>query len=350
MQQLNVFVVNYNGRQTVLKTIRSLYDQEGVRARIHVLDDGSTDGSPEQIKEFFPDIPVYQQPVNTGKPNLLRNNAIKMTDTAIIFITDNDILYDKKCLSELIKVMTENKNVAACVPRLMYWNDPTRIYIAGSKVHYLGTSLCGRRDQVLENISTKPEPSTGGGILLVDRKKILSLGGFDNDYMHGWGEDGEFYQRLMLAGYKSLYVPTAYGFHEDKLSTFRENRAVGQIFNRWQYIITHYSILTLLLLFPALVIYEGMQFLFMLVKRMGGIYFKSNFMALKKIPAFLEKRRRIQKLRRVSDRQVLHSGNIYLAPSLLKNNSFLTFLLKGISSFFDIYWKLVRSLVGKRII
>ncbi|MCP4117311.1 MAG: glycosyltransferase [Desulfobacteraceae bacterium] len=345
MEKIDAFIINYNGKKTVLETIRSLYDSESVRVNISVLDDCSTDDSVEMIKKAYPGVRVYEGSVNTGKPNILRNRAMAMARTSKVLLTDNDILYEPGCLKELVGGMGQGHGVAAAIPRLMYWNEPERIYLAGSRVHYLATSVGDRRDQLLEKVGGKPETSTGGGIVLLDREKALALGGFDEDYLHGWGEDGEFYQRLMLAGLKSCYVPSAVAYHEAKLNQTRPARAEGQIYNRWQYILTHYSSMTIFYILPALMLYEMIQVLFMVLKKMPRLYLKSTLMAMVNIPFFLEKRRRIQRVKKVADKDLLCSGMIYVSPFLTDNSRILGLGLKMISALFGIYWKLVGKLL-----
>lgn len=345
MGKVSVFIINYNGKNTVLKTIESIYRMEEIEPDIQVIDDCSTDSSPEIIVNAYPHIQIHKQPFNTGKPNILRNQAIKLADTPRLLITDNDVLFNNQCLKELLKVMDQDDGVAACVLRLMYWDEPKRIYSAGTRVHYLGAAIGLHRGEIIDIINHVPFLSTGGGILLLDRSKALQTGGFDEDYLHGWGEDGEFYQRLILAGYKCLYVPTAFAYHESKVHNVRRSRAAGQIYNRWQFILTHYSSRTIVFLMPAFFLYEIMQFLFLLLKRMPLLYFKANLMALRSLPMIFRKRKTIQGMKIISDKDVLFSGMIFVSPYLLKNNCLLKLLLKSISQFFDIYWKLIRPFI-----
>jgi hypothetical protein len=81
---------------------------------------------------------------------------------------------------------------------------------------------------------------------------------------------------------------------------------------------------------------------------MSLIYFRANFEAVKSLPTFYKKRKKIQKMKKVSDKAVLFSGDIFVSPSLLKNNIFLIFLLKFISFFFDMYWKLIKPLIPEK--
>ena len=195
-------------------------------------------------------------------------------------------------------------------------------------------------------MSTVPTLNSGGGILLLDRALATKIGGFDGDYMLGWGDDGEFYQRLLRFGLKCLYVPTAVAYHEDKLRNRERNyRVEAQIFNRWQFIFTHYSAITLVLLTPAFLFYEIIQCAFLSYKRMLFLYFKGSFYSFKSLPEFLAKRKKIQAIRRVSDKEVLFSGPIYVSPSLIENSKILKLLLKTINSFFDIYWKSVKPFI-----
>jgi hypothetical protein len=50
-------------------------------------------------------------------------------------------------------------------------------------------------------------------------------------------------------------------------------------------------------------------------------------------------------MRKVSDREVLFSGGIFISSSLLKNNWILNFSLDILNRFFELYWKLVRPLI-----
>lgn len=346
MQKIPVAIINYNGKRTILNTIESIYNMENVTVSIHVFDDHSTDGSPELVREKYPEIPVHIEPKNNGKPNLMRNIALRNTEGELMLFTDNDILFDKRCLAELLRVMRSDPAIAICAPRLMFWDEPERVYYADVKMHYIGAAIGDARGQIINSFGSDPIPTSGGGIMLLNRHRALEVGGFDEEYFLGFGDDGEFYQRLLRAGYKTYHVPTAFAYHEYKpFSELRHYRAIAQIYNRWSFILSHYAVSTFLLLVPAFLVYEIILFGFMLLKRLPHLYFKGNFYVLRDLPLILKKRRRIQQLRRVSDKQVLYAGKMYIAPALLKDNRMLAALSNAVSSFFIAYWKLVKPLI-----
>ncbi|MFQ5631799.1 MAG: glycosyltransferase [bacterium] len=346
MQKIPVAIINYNGKRTILNTIKSLYEMAGVEVDIHVFDDCSTDGSPDLVREKYPEVKLHIQPKNNGKLNIMRNIAIRKMEGEIMLLTDNDILFDKKCLSELLKVMESDPAISICTPRLMFWDEPERVYYSDVKMHYIGAAIGDDRGKIVKTFGKEPVPNSGGGIMLLNRVRALEVGAFDEEFFLGFGDDGEFYQRMLRAGYKTFHVPGAFAYHEDKpFSEMRSYRAIAQIYNRWSFILSHYSIATILLLIPAFVVYEIMLFGFMLMKRLPLMYFKSNFLIFKDLPLIYKKRKQIQRMRTVSDKGVLYSGSMYIAPSLLAGNAILRFFSNLLSGFFNVYWKLVKPLI-----
>lgn len=349
MTDVTAVIINYNGIDTVLDTIESVYGMDGVHPRVLVIDDGSTDGSPEAIEQTFPDVDVYREGQNTREVNRLRNKGLALAETDRVFLTDNDVVFDASCISRMLRVMDEDDRVGVCIPRLMYLTDRSRIYHQGGRVHYAGATVAPDRDKKRSagSVDTNPAIAVGGGIALFDRKKLHHIGGFDENYELAWGDDGELHQRFLLAGYKCLRVPSAVGFHEYKpLDSTRHYRARGQLHNRWRYILTHYSVRTLLLISPALVIYEITQASFYALKGLPLIYLKGSWDAMRHLPAILQKRKDIQALRSRPDKDLLHAGPLYLRSSGGVSDTLVSMAVTVMSWLFRTYWYLVRPLLS----
>lgn len=347
--QLTAVVVNYNGIATVCETIGSLLESRSVDVRIVVIDDGSTDGSPEAIRRWFPQVTVEAEPRNTREVNRLRNKGLALANSGKIFLTDNDVKFHPDCLSELLRVMEGDDRVGVCVPRLMYRDDPERVYQSGGHVHYVGATIAPGRDAKATAPWTAgpPEPATGGGIALFDGEKLRQVGGFDENYALAWGDDGELHHRLRLAGYKSLYVPSAVGFHEFKSFTrSRHYRARGQIQNRWRFLLTHYSARTLALITPALLLFELMQASFFLMKGLPHLYIQGTLAAIRALPGSLRRRGEIQALRRVPDKELLQAGPIYIRPEHGLQGRAVALAVGAIVHLLSLHWRLIRPLLA----
>lgn len=345
-EEISVVVVNYNGIATVLDTIGSVLGMEGVRPHVVVVDDGSIDGSIEEIFRRFPEVEVHREPRNTREVNRLRNLGLARARTDKVFVTDNDVIFDKRCFLEMLRAMEADELVAMCIPRLMYSDEPSTVYMAGGKVHYVGATIQPSRDAVYDE-RREPEPAVGGGIALFDRRKLARVGAFDEAYELAWGDDVELHQRLLLAGYKSLYVPTAVGYHEHKpFGKSRHYRARGQVRNRWRFIVTHYSLRTLLLATPALLCYEAVQAAFFAAKGIPLLYVCGTLDALRSLPATLRRRRDVQALRVAADRDILFAGKIYLRPEHGAGGRAVRRAVSAASVALGMYWKVIRPALG----
>lgn len=340
---IEVFIINYNGEKVILSTIQSLLNSVDVNISISVIDDFSTDNSIELVKNQYPNVPIYQMPFNQKRANVLRNKALELAKAKYVFITDNDLIFDKKCLSELYKYIEDDETIATCTPRLMYLNEPSRVYVAGTRIQFIGAAITDKRDQIYEEENDLPTVNSGSGICLVDREIAIKHGGFDVHLMQGWGSDGEFYHTLLLAGYKCIYIPSAFALHEAKLNVKeRKFRAIGQTHNRWVFILTHYNLSTILLLLPAFLIYEVLQIGFVSFNGLLPEYIKGNLLIIKNFNYVIQKRKRIQSSRKVSDFDILYSGRIFIAPSLIEKYKLLGTLINSFSYLLDLYWRLLK--------
>lgn len=345
-EPVTVAIINFNGEEIIRETISSLKAQTYPDLNILLIDDCSNDRTLEIVEKEFPYVTIVKMDINTKRPNKLRNIGIKKSANNLIFLTDNDVVFDQKCLEELIKTLRLSADTAICTPRLLYYNNRDRINIAPSLLHYIGTSISPKRDALLKEAElSSPQPTIGGGIMLVDKEKAEAIGLIDEDFLMGWGEDGEFYMRMRLAGFKTLYVPEAIGYH--RIKEWREERhyrAFGQVRNRWFILLTQYSIKTLLLIIPALVVYEIFLLLFMTLKGIPHLYFKGNIDVIKNLGMILKKRKAIQATRKVPDRELLTSGDMYISPALIKS-PILKIGMKLLNGFFNGYWRLIKKLL-----
>jgi GT2 family glycosyltransferase len=341
LDSVSAVVTNFNGARTLKETVASLKTMDPSPREIIVVDDGSTDGSPEEVERSFPDVKVIRLGRNTRRLNVVRNSGITAARHRRVLLTDNDVTFASDCLVRLDEVMAADPSVGIATPRMMYADEPDRIYADASSLHYLATSVSQFRGRSVSD-GGSPRPTVGGGICLIDREKFDRLGGFDEDYWLGWGDDGEFYHRMRMAGHKCLYVPSAVCFHEAKAwGGGRFHRAEGQVRNRWHFILTLYGFRTLVSLAPALALYEILLFLFMLAKGLAGMYVRGNAAWLREVGVILEKRRRAQEMRRVSDGDLLSSGPIYVNPELVRHPAW-RLMVRAVTAVFDSYYFLAR--------
>lgn len=343
LEPVTVAVINFNGEKMLEKTISSLKKLNYPDFRIILIDDGSTDRSLEVVRNSFPEVEIFQMGKNTKHPNMVRNRGLKKAKTLLVFLIDNDIIVHPDCLSALVKTIRSLPLNSICTPRLMYYDQPDRLYVDASKMHYVGTSISYERDKIIKNIRMEPESTAGGGTMLIDKEKVLEVGFLDEDYGMGWGEDAEIYHRMKIAGYNCLYVPQAIALHEAKeWSSLRHYRAYGQVRNRWFLLLSAYQLKTLILIIPAFIVYEIFLLLFMTLKGIPHLYFKGNIDVIRNLGRILKKRKAIQATRKIPDSELLTSGDMYISLSLI-HNPVLKIGVRILNGFFNGYWKVIKG-------
>lgn len=337
---VTVAVANYNGRDVLPDTLASLGAVRGDRTEILLVDDGSDDGSPEWVEEHHPDVRLVRMGRNTGRLNRVRNVALRAARHRHVFLMDNDIGVEPGCLATLLEVVRDDPDVLCCTPRLVYHDDPGRIYHDGGGLHYLCVSTAVPRGRRVESHPPgPPRPTVGGGIMMIDRRASREIGGFDGDYLLGWGDDGEFHVRGRLAGYRCLHVSSAVARHV--AGPRGTDRALGQVYNRYRLLLTTYSARSLVLLAPALAVFE----LALTAAALAGGFFSERMAALARVAGDLgeirSRRRRFQARRRVADREILCGGAL-MTPGGLGGSRLLAAGQRALAAAAELYWRLVR--------
>jgi GT2 family glycosyltransferase len=340
MEKVTVGIVNYNGMATLPATIAAVKALDYPSVDIIVADNNSADGSREWVQQTHPDVCCLALERNRGLPGA-RNAILNATDTPFVFIIDNDITPQPDVLTRLLDVMRTNPDAAVCHPEIVDATDPNVHRYNGGTIHYL-CALVERDGPDAGAIRPKTEPFDviSGGALLIRRAAAATVGNFDADYFFNW-EDGDFTARLTLAGYRCLNVPAAVVQHVGKPRG--ASRVYHMVRNRWYFILKLYAWRTIVLILPALLLFELSQAAFALLNGALGAYVRGNGAAIRALPTILRKRRAFQRLKRKRDRDWLHAGDLYIPPAMRKN-ALLHRLQRVYIGVLNGYWRLIRPL------
>lgn len=336
---LSIVVINYDGESVLPFSLESLKNVLYPVEKVVLIDDGSVDNSLEVARKTLPALDIVRMPRNTALPNLVRNTGLRRISSDLAFLMDNDVIVEPDCIPKLIEVWRAHADAAICSPRLVYADDRQRIYTDGQQLHYLFQTIARNRNGVASLSEQVTAGTSGGGIMLIDMAKARRIGFMDENLLFGWGDDGEFYHRMRLFGYECYHVPAAVCAHFAKERSTQ--RAYAQLFNRWYLMLESYSTRSLVLLAPALVTFELCQGLFLSLKGAARDYARALGDVLRRLPSILMRRRLAQRGRKVPDRLLFSSGDIYLSSNLV-DSPLLTIGLRVINAIFSGYWTVVR--------
>lgn len=338
-KSVSVAIINYNGRATLPTVIQSVFAQKNIRlADVRLLDNNSSDGSAEFVRSEFPAVIVTKLPANRG-PNPARNEGLRLALSDYVLIMDNDIVLAPDYAAGLLRAHELDSTAGAVTGQIRFYDRPDTVQYNGTYIHYAGEIMLNREESA--------EPLRVGcvsaGAVLLDRRKVFQVSGFDEDFFIGW-EDGDLTFRLALAGYPCYAVSKAVCFH---IRRERNQKWVRyQTRNRWWFIGKNYDARTFFLALPAILSLQLCAGLFFLFKGHFGAFCRGTLDALSSLPDIRRKRKAVQSVKKTGDAFLLRGDRIDLPGGLADSGPGR--LINAVFSLgFRIYWFLIRPLLKK---
>ncbi len=351
---MGVAVVNYNGGERVLRVMAALKRQRYPIHEVVVVDNASTDGSPERIREQHPDARLVQLVTNSG-PSFARNVGLRELGTTLVLLLDHDVYVEEDCVERLVRAYEAHRPTVVC-PRIRLIPELDVVQADGAALHYLGTLILRNAFTHVNSSPALAGPVHGciSACLLLERKQVIEAGGFDELFFF-YFEDMEFSMRLRAMGHRFWLEPEALVYHERAAGTpnlsfrgqgqYPPRRAYLTMRNRVLSILIHYRMRTLLTLLPALILYELATFVAACWKGWPRLWFRAWGWQFENRAAIMARRRRMQRLRSVDDRELLVGGPPPIAIAFL-TSPFEKRMYAGLARFFTGYWNLARGWIG----
>lgn len=214
--RVSVVVCSYNGGITLRGCLESLMRIDYPDYEVILVDDGSTDNTPE-IARDFPQIECIRQ-VNRGL-SIARNVGAERATGEIVAYTDSDCVVDENWLRYLVRAM-EGQNVEAIggpniAPPSDGWIAKCVAASPGNPSHVM------LDDHFAEHVP--------GCNFAIRRDVLLGLGGFDPQFRQA-GDDVDLCWRVLDAGMKVGYAPAAMVWHHRRATVrayFKQQKGYG---------------------------------------------------------------------------------------------------------------------------
>lgn len=220
---ISVIIPTYNSWVTLKNCINSIQKQTLKSLEIIVVDNGSTDGTSQRVKKFFPKVKLISLKRNTGVTGG-RNMGIRKSSPSsdYLFFFDHDMVAERGMLYQLVKVAQRSSSIGIVTPKIYYFEDKKRIWSAGTLINLWTGKITFRGGKDLGQYEKTEEVQIAPAAMLVRKEVIRKVGGFDDRYFLTY-EDTDFCFRAKEKGFKIFYVPTSLAFH--KISPKPEDEA-----------------------------------------------------------------------------------------------------------------------------
>lgn len=219
-KQIAVVILNWNGREMMRQFLPSVVRFSEELADVIVADNASTDGSLEMLAAEFPTVKTIVLDQNYGFAEGY-NRALAQVGHPYLLLLNSDVEVSEGWLRPLLSYMEENKDVAACQPKLLSQREKDMFEYAGASGGYLdryGYPFCrGRIFHVVEKDcgqydDIKDVLWATGAALMVRREDWVSSGGLDGRFFAHM-EEIDLCWRLRNRGRRIVCVPQSVAYH-----------------------------------------------------------------------------------------------------------------------------------------
>jgi GT2 family glycosyltransferase len=218
---LSVIIVNWNTKELLLNCIGSLYRTvKGLSFEIFVVDNGSSDGSPDSVRRKFPEIVLIENQRNLGFARA-NNEALRRSKGRYALLLNTDVVLTDGAVERLAAFMERNPSVGVAGGQLFnvdgskqnsFDNFPSLTAEALNK-SLLRILFPRRYPSKRVNYSTPMEvQSVIGACMIVRSQSIQEVGLLDEDYFF-FLEETDWCYRMRRRRWQVCHVPQAKVIH-----------------------------------------------------------------------------------------------------------------------------------------
>lgn len=207
--KVSIIFPNYNGGKEPLECLSSVYKLSYPMDKIEVIviDSNSTDGSDLMIKRKFPQVELIKMKENVGFARAI-NQGIKQSNGDYIFITNDDIVFEKNSLKNMIEYMEKNPIVGITGGKIFLKSNPKKIVSCG----YMMNIWTGKVYPANQPNSIKEPNWVQGCAMLIPKIALKKMGLLDTGFSH-YFEDFDICLRAKKSGFSVHYLPNAIFWH-----------------------------------------------------------------------------------------------------------------------------------------
>lgn len=223
---LSIIIVSFNTKDLLKDCIHSLHKAtNNTDYEIIIVDNASTDGSPEMIETDFKEVNIIRNSENAGfaKAN---NQALKIAKGKYFLLLNSDTVVKEGTIETMVSFMEDHEGTAAVGPKVLnadgtiqsigrYFPSLYGSFILFFRIHKLFPQKI--RNNMFPKIFRdetkifKVDWVSGCCILL--RRDVVDNAGLLDESFFFYGEEVEWCYRAKKAGYNIHYLPNAEIIH-----------------------------------------------------------------------------------------------------------------------------------------
>jgi GT2 family glycosyltransferase len=309
MTKVAIVILNWNGKNYLEKFLPSVLENSNTEGcKIFVADNGSTDSSILYMEENFPEVTLIRLDKNYGFA-LGYVKALEQISAEYFVLLNSDVEVSANWLQPLIKMMDEDKSVAACMPKIKSFANKEYFEYSGAAGGFIdkfGYPFCrGRILDVIEKDNGQYDNFSevfwaSGACMFVRSEAYYKADGLDGDFFAHM-EEIDLCWRMKKNGYKIMFNPLVEIFHVGG-GTLPNNTPRKLFFNYRNSLFLLFKNLPPRGFIPTLIIRIGLDiassmiYLVHLQPAFTWAVIKAHFSFYFSLPSLIRKRHNLQKI------------------------------------------------------
>jgi len=241
---LSIIIVSYNTKEYLLPCLKSIFEKDdGIFQEVIVVDNGSRDGSGEEVKEKFPFIHLIENKKNLGFAKAA-NQGLQKASGRYLLLINPDAQVKRGAIEQFVSFMESHPEAGVAGGQLLNSDGSRQNSIANFPsltTELLNKSLLRwlfpKRFPGKERNDLKPikVDSVIGACMLVRREAVDQVGLLDEDYFL-FLEETDWCFRMKRGGWKIYHIPQAEIIHFQGKSAGKETALAKIEYYRSRYL------------------------------------------------------------------------------------------------------------------
>ena len=210
MKKATIIIPNYNGLKFMEMCMSALEKQTCKDFEILVVDNGSTDGSVEWLKEN--EIPSIFLPENTGFSGAV-NVGIKASKTPFVILLNNDTEAKEGYVEALIREIERSPKIFSVSPKMIQLYHKELMDDGGDMYSIMGWAYQRGVGQEIERYNRACNVFSACAGAAIYRREVFEEIGYFDEMHFAYLEDIDVGYRAKIAGYYNRYCPSAEIYH-----------------------------------------------------------------------------------------------------------------------------------------
>lgn len=211
---ITVVIPLYNKKDTITKALDSVLNQQVLPDEIIVINDGSTDGSEKEVENLNNPLITLVHQENKGV-SAARNKGIELAKSEWIAFLDADDEWETNFLTEIKKLINENKGINAIGTNYFHKADNNLFINPVRKIHYIKNNSISN----YFNFASFNTPPIWSSAICIKKSTLLKVNGFSENIKSG--ED------LLL--WAKIATTTSWNYINKPLAVFNRNTSTKRI-------------------------------------------------------------------------------------------------------------------------